>query len=53
MRQVISVSISEGTLLELREALRHSEQYRNKSHFIETAIRQALKEEAKETIKEQ
>ncbi len=44
MRHVISVSISKETLEELREKLRHNPIFRNKSHFIEYAVKRLLKD---------
>lgn len=45
MRQVISVSLQESTVNSLREKLRSSDIFRNKSHFIEYAIKKALEVE--------
>ena len=42
MRHVISVSLSEDTILKLRENLRQNSIFRNKSHFIEYAINNVL-----------
>ena len=44
MRHVLSVSVKEETILELRDKLRHNKEFRKKSHFVEYAIKKALKE---------
>jgi metal-responsive CopG/Arc/MetJ family transcriptional regulator len=47
MRHVVSISLSEDTILKLREKLRHSHDFRNKSHLIEYAIERFLVNENK------
>ena len=42
MRHVISVSLKEKTILELREKVRDNDIFRNKSHFIEYAIKKTI-----------
>jgi Arc/MetJ-type ribon-helix-helix transcriptional regulator len=42
MRYVISISLSEDTVIKLREKLRLDDSFRNKSHFIEHAIKKAI-----------
>ena len=42
MRHVVSISLSEETILKLREKIRHSSAFRNKSHFVEYAIERLL-----------
>ena len=42
MRQVVSVSLKEETLNKVEKHLVKNSIYRNKSHFIEEAIRRAL-----------
>ena len=45
MKHKISISISEKTLLKLKEKLRNSSLFRNKSHLIEYAIEYFLGDE--------
>ncbi len=45
MRHVVSISLHEDTILKLREKLRLDDSFRNKSHFIEHAIKKAIEEE--------
>lgn len=45
MRQVVSVSLKEETVNTLRDKIRESDVFRNKSHFIELAIKRALEDE--------
>lgn len=42
MRQVVSVSLKEETVNALRDRIRNNDDFRNKSHFIEFAIKKAL-----------
>lgn len=42
MRHVVSISLSEETLINLREKLRHNSMFRNKSHFVEYVINNYL-----------
>ena len=44
MRQVVSVSLKEETVNALREKIKSSDAFRNKSHFIEFAIKKALRD---------
>jgi len=44
MQQTISFSLKEETLLKLKEKLLQSNSYRNKSHLVECAIEEYLKE---------
>ena len=44
MQQTISFSLKEETLLKLKEKLLKSNSYRNKSHLVECAIEEYLKE---------
>ncbi len=41
MKHVVSVSLDEKTIIEIREKLRGGK-YRNKSHLVETAILELL-----------
>ncbi len=45
MRQAVSISLKEETVLALREKIRSSNRFRNKSHLVETAIDEFLKNE--------
>ena len=45
MRQTVSFSLKEETMQKLREKLRGSNSYRNKSHLVECAIEKYLGEE--------
>jgi len=44
MRQIITISLKEDTLARLQKKLEKDSVYRNKSHFVEEAIRRALEE---------
>ncbi|HII71563.1 TPA: hypothetical protein HA265_02300 [Candidatus Woesearchaeota archaeon] len=48
MRHVISVSLSEKTVLDLKEKTRVDPRFRNKSHLIEYAIQKVLEEDKAE-----
>ncbi|MEK6939719.1 MAG: ribbon-helix-helix protein, CopG family [Nanoarchaeota archaeon] len=43
MRLTVSFSLKEETMNKLREKLRDSNSYRNKSHLVECAIEEYLK----------
>lgn len=45
MRHVISISLKEETVLKLKDKIRNSDIFRNKSHAIEYAINKLLREE--------
>jgi Arc/MetJ-type ribon-helix-helix transcriptional regulator len=45
MRCPVSVSLKEETVLKIRERLRQSPEFRNKSHLVEYAVEKLLKEE--------
>ena len=45
MRQTVSFSLKEETMAKMRERLRNSNSYRNKSHLVECAIEKYLREE--------
>ncbi len=45
MKHAVSVSLSEDTILKIREKIRHNSIYRNKSHFIEQAIERLMEDE--------
>ncbi|HLD40345.1 MAG TPA: hypothetical protein VJB13_04345 [Candidatus Nanoarchaeia archaeon] len=45
MRQTVSFSLKEETMAKMRERLRNSNSYRNKSHLVECAIEKYLGEE--------
>ena len=47
MRLTVSFSLKEETVGKLQEKLRCSNEYRNKSHLVECAIEDYLKEEAR------
>lgn len=42
MKHRISITLDEETVLKLKEAMRINNEYRNQSHFVETAIREKL-----------
>jgi hypothetical protein len=44
MKNVVSFSLEEETLIKLKEKLRGSNIFRNKSHLVEVAIEEYLKE---------
>ncbi len=45
MRQSVSISLKEETVLALREKIRNSNRFRNKSHLVETALDEFLSKE--------
>ena len=45
MRQIVSISLKEETALALKEKIRSSSRFRNKSHLVETALDEFLKNE--------
>jgi Arc/MetJ-type ribon-helix-helix transcriptional regulator len=44
MRQIVCISLKEETLAKLQNKIEKNPSYRNKSHFVEEAIRRALEE---------
>lgn len=44
MRQVVSISLQEDTVEKIEKALEKKEEFRNKSHFFEYAIKKVLRE---------
>lgn len=50
MRQTVSFSLKEETMQKLREKLRVNNSYRNKSHLVECAIEEYLKETNENTL---
>ncbi len=42
MKQVLSISLEEGTIIRLKNKLRHSHSFRNQSHLVEYAIEKLL-----------
>ena len=42
MKHRISITLDEDTVLKLKEAVRNDSNYRNQSHFVETAIKERL-----------
>jgi len=45
MRLTVSFSLQEETLMKLKEKLRSTNSYRNKSHLVEVAIEKYLEDE--------
>ncbi len=50
MRQTVSFSLKEETMARLREKLRISNSYRNKSHLVECALEKFLEEKMVEKL---
>ena len=50
MRQTVSFSLKEETMQRLREILRVSNSYRNKSHLVECALEKFLEEKKGEEL---
>ena len=44
MKHVLSISVKEKTILDLRDCLRNSDVFGNKYHFTEHAITEVLKD---------
>lgn len=44
MRQVVSISLQEDTVTAIEKALEKKGVFRNKSHFVEYAVKKALGE---------
>lgn len=45
MKHRLSITLEEDTVLKLKEAVRIDSDFRNQSHFVETAIKEKLKED--------
>ena len=44
IKQIVSFSLRKGTLAKMEEQLRNSNSHRNKSHLVECAIEEYLRE---------
>lgn len=51
MRQTVSFSLKEETMSKLREKLRVSNSFRNKSHLVECALEKYLEEAVEEQLR--